>query len=80
MILPGVLDCLKAKWVTIRFALEEKSHLSATFGAYLRNGFMYFAHQVEVGGGEVLSDVLERLPIGEGHTLYGHFRGGFPKG
>lgn len=80
MILPGVLDCLKAKRVTIRFALEEKSHLSATFGAYLRNGFMYFAHQVEVGGGEVLSDVLERLPIGEGHPLYGHFRGGFPKG
>ncbi len=80
MILPGVLDCLKAKRVTIRFALEEKSHLSATFGAYLRNGFMYFAHQVEVGGGEVLSDVLERLPIGEGHPLYGHFKGGFPKG
>lgn len=80
MILPGVLDCLKAKRVTIRFALEEKSHLSATFGAYLRNGFMYFAHQVEVGGGEVLSDVLERLPIGDGHPMYGHFKGGFPKG
>lgn len=80
MILPSVLDCLKAKRVTIRFALEEKSHLSATFGAYLRNGFMYFAHQIEVGGGEVLSDVLEKLPIGEGHTLYGQFKGGFPKG
>ena len=71
---------LVIKKITVPFTVESKTHLSATFGAYLRNGFMYFAHQIEVGGGEVLSDVLERLPIGEEHPLYGHFKGGFPKG
>lgn len=78
-ILQGLYNLI-VKRITISFTVESKTHLSATFGAYLRNGFMYFAHQIEVGGGEVLSDVLERLPIGEEHPLYGHFRGGFPKG
>lgn len=71
---------LVIKRITVSFTMESKTHLSATFGAYLRNGFMYFAHQIEIGGGDVLADVIERLPIGEGHPLYGQFRGGFPKG
>ena len=78
-ILQGLYNLI-VKRITISFTVESKTHLSATFGAYLRNGFMYFAHQIEIGGGEVLADVIERLPIGEGHPLYGHFKGGFPKG
>lgn len=80
MLLVEILRKLSVRRISVSFTVESKTHISATFGAYLRNGFMYFAHQIEVGGGEVLSDVLEKLPIGEGHPLYGQFKGGFPKG
>lgn len=80
MLLVKILRELSVRRITVSFTVESKTHLSATFGAYLRNGFMFFARQIEIGGGEVLADMLERLPIGDGHPLYGQFKGGFPKG
>jgi len=80
MVLSDIFNNLIAKRLTFIFVTESNTHFSALFGAYLRNGFMFFAHQVQVDGNNTLADVIEKLPICDNHPLYQHFKGGFPKG
>ena len=80
MLLMQILENLSARRIRVSFTVNGKTHLSAILGAYLRNGFMYFAHQVEVDSGSTLADVIDALPIPGDHPMYSYFKGGFPKG
>lgn len=80
MLLMQILDNLNIRRVKIKFEVKEKIHFSALFGAYLRNGFMFFSRQVLIGDGRSLYDVLDTVPIEKDNPLYRHLSGGFPKG
>lgn len=80
MYLLHILNGLKVKRLTVKFSVDEKIHFSAVFGAYLRNGFMFFARHVQTEDGRSLRDVIDTVPIGKESPLYRQLSGGFPKG
>lgn len=71
---------LATQRIHIRFFAGECVRMQHWIGAVLRNRFLYAAEEVKDEQGISLRQLIDTLPLPEGHFLYGQLQGGFPKG